>query len=143
MTPAQECRKGADRPTEQGQVSPVLERKVTQAIIDRYAAATGDFNPIHVDADYSAKGPFGRTIAHGLMTLAFAAEMLNGWTDGGFDRSGEIEVSFTSPVFVDETIRIQAVVDQVDAAGTAHCTLDCTAGGRKILVGSVRLSTGT
>jgi len=119
--------------------APPLERLVTQDIIDGYGAASGDHNPIHVDPDYAAKGPFGRTIAHGLMTLAYAAEMLNLWTNGAFDQGGGIEVAFTGPVYVGETVRLTAAVDTVDEDGTAVCTLKCTAGDRQILVGTVRL----
>lgn len=126
-------------PLAPGAKAPAMEWLVSQDVIDRYADATGDHNPIHVDPEYSAKGPFGRTIAHGLMTLAYAAQVLNAWTDGAFDRTGEIEVAFVGPVFVGERIRITAEVDTVDDAGTAHCDLLCMAGDRKILVGKVRL----
>jgi len=122
-----------------GDVAPPLERRITQVDINRYAGATGDFNPIHVDPEYSAKGPFGRTIAHGLMTLAYAAEMLNRWTGGRFDEVGEIEVAFIGPVFVEDTIRLGAEVTDVSADGTAICDLTCTAGERRILAGTIRL----
>lgn len=122
-----------------GDTAPAMEWHITQADIDRYAEATGDHNPIHVDPDYAAKGPFGRTIAHGLMTLAFAAQMLNRWTGGAFDEAGEIDVSFTGPVFVEDRIRIGAEVTGIDDEGIATCALSCTAGDRQILAGTVRL----
>ncbi len=126
-----------------GDSAPPLEKLVTQDIIDRYAEASGDHNPIHVDPEFSAKGPFGRTIAHGMMTLAYAGQMLNRWTDGAFDRSGEIEVAFTGPVFVGDTIRLTAQVDSIDETGSAVCTLRCTSGERQVLIGSVRLADAT
>jgi acyl dehydratase len=43
---------------------------VTQERIDDFARATGDFQWIHVDAERAAKGPFGKTIAHGFLTLS-------------------------------------------------------------------------
>lgn len=122
-----------------GDSTPPLELVVTQESINRYAEASGDHNPIHVDPDYAAKGPFGRTIAHGLMTLAYAAALLNRWTDGAFDQSGSIDVAFTGPVYVGETIRLTAEVDTIDGDGTAVCKLECTSGERQILVGTVRL----
>jgi acyl dehydratase len=42
---------------------------ITQAMIDSYAAISGDFNPVHVDPDFAAATPFGRTIAHGCIPL--------------------------------------------------------------------------
>ena len=122
-----------------GDKAPAVDWLITQEVIDLYADASGDHNPIHVDPEYSAKGPFGRTIAHGLMTLACAAQVLNRWTDGDFDSTGEIEVTFVGPVFVDERIVISAVVETVGTDGFAECELLCMANERKILVGKVRL----
>jgi len=43
---------------------------VDQAMIDKFAEATGDHQWIHVDPERAAKGPFGTTIAHGFLTLS-------------------------------------------------------------------------
>jgi 3-hydroxybutyryl-CoA dehydratase len=123
-----------------GYVVPPLHRCVTQDVINEYAQATGDFNPIHVDEEYSRTGPFGRTIAHGLMTLAYAAQMLNAWSDGAFDASGELTVAFIGPVFVGETVELTAMVEALeerDGVLVARCTLNCTATDRKIMAGTV------
>ena len=50
-------------------------RIVTQELIDGFAALTGDDQWIHVDGDRAAGGPFGTTIAHGLLTLALVPSM--------------------------------------------------------------------
>lgn len=44
--------------------------EVTQAMIDRFAEATGDHQFIHVDPDRAAQTPFGGTVAHGFLTLS-------------------------------------------------------------------------
>ena len=49
---------------------------VTQARIDQFAACTGDHQYIHVDPDRARDGPFGKTIAHGFLTLSMIAEMM-------------------------------------------------------------------
>ena len=43
--------------------------EVTQAMIDKFADATGDHQFIHVDPTRAAQTPFGGTIAHGFLTL--------------------------------------------------------------------------
>lgn len=45
---------------------------IDQARIDQFAEATGDHQWIHVDKERAANGPFGRTIAHGYLTLSLA-----------------------------------------------------------------------
>lgn len=44
--------------------------EVTQAMIDKFADATGDHQFIHVDPARDAQTPFGGTIAHGFLTLS-------------------------------------------------------------------------
>jgi len=37
-----------------------------------FAGVSGDFNPIHTDAEYAKRTAYGSRIAHGLLTLAVA-----------------------------------------------------------------------
>jgi acyl dehydratase len=43
---------------------------VDQAMIDKFADATGDHQFIHIDPEAAAKTPFGGTIAHGFLSLS-------------------------------------------------------------------------
>ncbi|MCU0774138.1 MAG: MaoC family dehydratase [Ideonella sp.] len=48
---------------------------IDQERIRRFAEATGDFQWIHLDHEKAAAGPFGRTIAHGFLTLSLLPAM--------------------------------------------------------------------
>jgi len=48
---------------------------VDQARIDLFAEATGDRQWIHLDAERSAQGPYGTTVAHGFLTLSLLPEL--------------------------------------------------------------------
>ena len=127
------------RPPVVGESLPPLRRQVLQSTIDDYAKASGDFNPIHVDPDFAQSGPFGRTIAHGLMTLSFVAQMLNDWTNGAFDVGGEIDVAFVGPVFAGDMVEVSGLVEEIlerDGRPVARIKLTCRAGERDILAGS-------
>jgi len=50
-------------------------RTVTEADVLGFAALSGDFNSLHVDAHYAATTPFGGRIAHGLLVLSIASGM--------------------------------------------------------------------
>ena len=52
-----------------GDKLPSCEITVSQELIDVYAAISGDFNPIHVDAAAGAASVFGGTIAHGCIPM--------------------------------------------------------------------------
>jgi len=51
--------------------------EVTQERIDAFAAATDDFQSIHVDPEAAAAGPFGTTVAHGFLTLSLLVHFWN------------------------------------------------------------------
>ena len=46
--------------------------EIDQSRIDLFADATGDHQWIHVDPERAAQGPFGKTVAHGYLTLSLA-----------------------------------------------------------------------
>ena len=87
-----------------GEKLPTIEKLVTQERIERYAAAAGDFNPIHIDPVFAASSQFGCTIAHGMMIAATLSESLSqafkrSWPDGG-----RLKIRFKSPVFPGDTV---------------------------------------
>jgi acyl dehydratase len=45
-------------------------RTVTEADIVHFAGVSGDYNPIHTDAEFTRSTPFGARIAHGLLVLS-------------------------------------------------------------------------
>ncbi|AHE54645.1 MaoC family dehydratase [Sphingomonas sanxanigenens] len=58
------------------QLGPTPWMLIDQQRIDRFADATDDRQWIHVDRERAATGPFGRTIAHGYLTLSLANAFL-------------------------------------------------------------------
>lgn len=92
---------------------------IDQARIDSFADTTGDHAWIHVDPARAAEGPYGRTIAHGLLTLSlvtmlaaqtFRVRGLRGAVHYGYDR-----VRFIRPVPVASSVR--AVVSLTEVSG--------------------------
>ena len=52
-------------------LEPITRGPIQRSQIARFAAATGDFNPIHTDEAFAQKIGFPSIIAHGPLTLAF------------------------------------------------------------------------
>jgi acyl dehydratase len=50
--------------------------QIDQSRIDRFADATGDHYWVHVDRERAKEGPFGATIAHGMLTLSLVSAFL-------------------------------------------------------------------
>ena len=59
-----------------GSSLPQVRKLVQQDSIDKYAEASGDFNPIHIDDAFARTSHYGRIVAHGMMGLAYISEMM-------------------------------------------------------------------
>jgi acyl dehydratase len=84
-------------------------RTITEADIVSFAGLSGDYNQIHVDADYSAKAPFGQRVAHGLLVTAIGSglAMQTGVMEGTVLAFREInEWKFIKPVFIGDTVHV-------------------------------------
>lgn len=51
-------------------------RTVTEADVVNFAGLTGDWHPLHTDAEYARSTPFGERIAHGMLTLCIGSALL-------------------------------------------------------------------
>jgi acyl dehydratase len=98
---------------EAGQTITSPGRTVTEADIVAFAALSGDWNPIHTDAVYAAKQPFGQRMAHGLlgMSIASALAMRLGFLEDSLLAFREIEGwKFSRPIFIGDTVHVKMTI---------------------------------
>jgi 3-hydroxybutyryl-CoA dehydratase len=96
-----------------GQAVTSVGRTITEADVVGFAALTGDWTSIHVDAEYAAQHPFGQRVAHGLLGLSVASALAVrlGFMEGTVLAFREInEWKFSLPIFFGDTIRVRASV---------------------------------
>lgn len=92
---------------------PPLVRSITQEKIARYAEAVGDFNPIHVDADFARGTPFGGTIAHGMLVLAYASDLMGRAFGEKWARSGRLRARFKAPARPGDVLTLEAAAGRL------------------------------
>ena len=93
--------------------------EISQQRVDTFAAATGDHQWIHVDAERCKReSPFGGTIAHGFLTLALLPALLEGALALPFVKMGLNyglnKVRFTAPVPVGSRLRARMTLQAVE-----------------------------
>jgi acyl dehydratase len=91
-------------------------RTFTQADFDRFAALSGDDNPIHVDPVFSAETRFGRTVAHGMLLYAALWGLICRHFPGAVQESQAL--MFPAPTCVDEPVRLEIDVVAQPSPGT-------------------------
>jgi 3-hydroxybutyryl-CoA dehydratase len=92
----------------------VEKHLLTQDEFNRFAALSGDDNPIHVDPDFSARTRFGKTVAHGMFLYSLICGMLaKHFPNASQPRQ---DLVFPAPSFVGEEVAVSARVLEFDAA---------------------------
>ena len=90
-----------------------ITRTFSQDDFNRFAALSGDDNPIHVDPEFSARTKFGRTVAHGMLLYGTICGAVSAQFPGA--QQLEQELRFPSPTYTDEAITIQLTVKEINA----------------------------
>jgi len=98
-----------------------------QSDVDAFARITGDNNPIHIDAEYAAKTPFGRPIVHGFLSGAVFSKVFGTLFPGEGTIYLYQEMKFMAPVFVDQPYMAKFEVAEVNTekhSAIIKCTLE-------------------
>ena len=123
-------------------VSPWLE--VTQERIDLFAKAIDDPQWIHIDPERAKKGPFGKTIAHGFLTLSLLSHLIESTFSFEERRMGINyglnKVRFTAPLPSGSRIRARFVLakyEPIEGNGvqnTWNVSIEREGGDKPVLV---------
>jgi acyl dehydratase len=101
----------------EGEVTVTSGRTLTEADVTNFAGVSGDFNHLHLDAERMADSMFGARIVHGLLVLSAATGLF--WQNRSPEERASVvafygmdELRFRAPVFIDDTIHLEATVTE-------------------------------
>jgi len=83
-----------------------------------FSEATEDPNPIHVDDDFAHRAGFPTVLQQGPMTTAHFAQLLA--QSVGADAVAMLDVTFTAPVYPDDTLILRAEVAETAPVTRFH-----------------------
>ncbi len=111
-----------------------LSRTLHIEQMEHWARLTSDFNPMHLDPEFTRQTAYGRPIVYATLTLAIVSEALerqfgNQWIEGG-----SLDVRFVDPVSVGDEFSVSIE----NANGNAQVT--CHSGDTSPLVLSLTLA---
>jgi len=122
-------------------VAPVV-KQLSPEQVGRYAAASGDHNPIHVDEEFARATPFGGTIAHGMLVLAAISELMAETCGEAWLTGGRLRVRFRAPCRTTDTITASAK-PQVDRDGMCVYAVEVrNQAGELLISGTVEAPAG-
>jgi acyl dehydratase len=120
-----------------GDELPAKQVRVTRDRLVRYAGASLDFNPIHWNERFATEVGLPGVIAHGMLTMALANELVSDWV-GDPGAIVETTTKFTRPVPVPNDgdgalLEITGKVTEVREDGTAKVAITVTFDGQTVL----------
>ena len=95
----------------------------TQRHVDLYAEISGDRNPLHFDEDFVGRTAFGRPVVHGGLTSGILNALVAEDMPGPGTVFMKMELEFTAPVYVGDTITAAATVTDLHSHKPV-CTLE-------------------
>ena len=88
----------------------LVKPPMTRVQIAKYAGASGDFNPLHVDEMYATQqAKMKSVIAHGMVSMGFLGHLLTAWL-GSPDGVRRLDVQFRSSVYPGDVITLSGEV---------------------------------
>lgn len=88
----------------------VIERMVEEQDILLFAIASGDNNPVHLNAEYAATTSFKKPIAHGMLSAGFISATMACHLPGPGSIYLTQTLEFLRPVYAGDTLRIEIEV---------------------------------
>ncbi len=91
-------------------------KSITGYDVYSFAGVTGDFNPAHINTEFASETSFGKTIAHGILSIGFISNVLGTQLPGpGSITVGQV-CDFRKPVYIGDTITATVEVTKKDEA---------------------------
>ena len=110
------------------ELSPLVKPPITQEQLRRYADASGDHNPIHLDEQAARRVGLDGGIAHGMLSMAFLGQFINQQiADIPGARIAQLRVRFINMVRLDDTltclgvVKSRAISDDLSESITIGC----------------------
>lgn len=93
-----------------------MSKTVTEYDVYSFAGVTGDFNPVHINAEFAGKTMFKERIAHGMLSAGFISAVLGTTLPGANTIYLSQELNFRAPVKIGDTVTATVeVLEKIEA----------------------------
>ena len=116
-------------------------KTITETDVYLFAGISGDFNPVHVNAEFAKEGKFKKQVAHGMLTASLISTVLGTKLPGPGAIYAKQELKFLAPVFFGDTITATCTVKEIIEEKN-RVVMDCAVvnqDGTKVLAGDAVL----
>ena len=93
-----------------------FEEVITAEMVDRFAALSGDYSPLHVDEEFARGRGFRNRVVHGVLMTALLSRLVGVHFPGEKALIQSINARFLNPAYIGDRVRVEASIDQVSEA---------------------------
>ena len=87
-----------------------ITKTITDEDIRKFADASGDHNPLHLDEEFAKTTRFGRRIAHGMLSASLISAVIAGELPGEGSIYLAQTLQFVAPVFPDDIVTAKVTI---------------------------------
>ena len=87
---------------------------VTEEMMARFEAITGDVSPIHMDAEYAQKRGYPGRVVYGMLGASLFSTLAGVYLPGEHCLLHGVECKFARPVFIGDVLTVSGTVTEVN-----------------------------
>lgn len=115
-----------------------ISSAISEEVINGFARATGDFNPVHLDQAYAEKTMFKGRIAHGALSIGLLSTVLGNILPGHGTIYLSQEAKFLAPVRIGDTITAHVeIIELIPEKNRAKFKTTCVNQDGKLVVDGI------
>ncbi|MGB7148155.1 MAG: SDR family oxidoreductase [Terriglobales bacterium] len=95
------------------------EREIAESDVLEFAENSGDFNPLHVDANFAEHSRYSQRIVHGAFQVGLASAFIGMHLPGRDVLLGSVNARFLSPLYFPSRVRVSGELTSWNAASRA------------------------
>lgn len=104
-----------------------FSKTISEYDVYAFAGITGDLNPVHIDRVAAEASPFGKRVAHGMLTASLLSTVLGARLPGPGTIYLSQTLKFLKPVFIGDTVTATVeVAELVPAKSRVRLATRCT-----------------
>lgn len=90
-----------------------LSKRFTSDDVRLFANLSMDKNPIHLDDEYAAKSPFGKTLVHGFLTGSLFSAIIGTLLPGNGSVYHSQTMNFRKPIFHNQEVTAKVTIAEI------------------------------
>ena len=87
---------------------------VTEDMMAKFRAITGDINPLHVSDEFAKEKGFPQRVVYGMLTASLISTLGGVYLPGKYCLIQGVEVRFAKPVFIGDVLEVTGEAVKVD-----------------------------